>query len=461
MPPKQLKKFCRLTKYIEQTNRDFYQVIDDLCLQHHFKANRNSNGVTLLMCDKKLMQTIVNAAYSTEPEKAQHMVKSIILQSYFPDADSFSNNEPINLLNQRLSVESVKGDKVHLSNGFVLEKDSNFVPLGYNENTAVWHLKGAGKLPLSGSPAEARPAKMEKSGGGLFGNSRSKLHKLLESRYNRDNTINVYMQKVYLQLGVLQRSGKLNPELLNYLGNDEITDSYLLDMYCSKHHDQCFKIVYTCLGAASGKCPEQVATITLKMYQDRKAEIVKSLGGQGNASDRRPADLFSNVRSALDVRDKVISFYGHNKEIMGKDLFIVFSNVCKELWQSDPSMYNNYAYLASSVYKHPKDIIAHDHDVARDLSLYGNLLKSDVLFFSPEGKFETYPAGYDSSLKYIPSPVEMKKYSLNAIQESYRTIVKTGGDGELAAALQQAGFNLPSMPDIQMPDIQMPTMPDF
>jgi hypothetical protein len=50
---------------------------------HYFKPGRNANGITFLYPkEKAYRQKIVNAAYSTDPNVAVDMIKSLVLQGY-------------------------------------------------------------------------------------------------------------------------------------------------------------------------------------------------------------------------------------------------------------------------------------------------------------------------------------------------------------------------------------------
>ena len=46
MPAKKVKKFCRVTKFLQQTDKDLHQALDDLCLFGLFRTR--GRGVTFL-----------------------------------------------------------------------------------------------------------------------------------------------------------------------------------------------------------------------------------------------------------------------------------------------------------------------------------------------------------------------------------------------------------------------------
>ena len=90
MPSKKVKKFCRVTKFLEQTDKDLYQALDDLCLFGLFRTR--GRGVTFLYpTDKSYRKKIIDSAYSNTPEKAVDMIRSLVLLDYLPSPNDFKN----------------------------------------------------------------------------------------------------------------------------------------------------------------------------------------------------------------------------------------------------------------------------------------------------------------------------------------------------------------------------------
>ncbi len=459
MPENKLKKFCQLTRYIKQIDKDLFQVLEDLCIMHYFKPGRDVNGITFLYPkEKSYRQKIINAAYSTSPEVAVNMIKSLIVQGYYPD-ESAMNNELVNLLGQKIEIEGSDSKGVKLVGGLMLVKDSAFVPMSHRENMSVFVLSGKGEIPLNGPSGSVRSPK---TGGGMCypNNRKSELHKLLVKKYCQELSLantdanshsnvvnNIYTKKVFLQLKMIQNSSVHLPELFKYLGNDEFSDSYLLDIYCEKYCSQHFDNLYKCLG--NGNCDHLDLGLSAKTrtdYLNRKAEIINEIASKYNISTKMEEystdKLFKGVLSPMDVRTRVGTFYSE-KEILGKDLFIVFSNLTKESWMlqsnSDEAceIFQNYAYLASSVYNDLKSLANQEFDPAYDLTLYGNLLMSDVLQYKPTVLLDDslIPSGY-SILQKSPVPTELQRYSLNHLAHNLSRKV-TGGayDSSISAML--------------------------
>jgi hypothetical protein len=301
--------------------------------------------------------------------------------------------------------------------------------MGYRDNMAIYVLSGKGEIPLNGPSGV--PQKKAAATGGSF-SQKSDLHKILEHKYSNEigEPNNIYVKKVVLQMKLLtdklQREGKSPQVLLDYLGNDEFSDSYLLDMYCEKHCQDSFSTLLKCLDGRDSR----VASIDAAQYIALKKGVV---GEGANDAVNRPESNVRNLVSPMDIRTRACGLY-NNKTRLGKDLFIVFCNLAKDMWMTEmdkASSFKNFAYLASKVYTKPTDLTNQEFDVARDLTLYGNLLKSDVLLYVPQAEFKS-PKLYVPDT--MPSPLDMTLYSLCGFVN--RT-VKTGGsdDPEVNALL--------------------------
>lgn len=430
-PNNSLKKFCKLSKYIEQTEPGLFKVFDDLCLLRYLNPVRGSPGITFLMPkEKSYIQKIINTAYSTEPDVAVNMIKALILQDYYPNFSAFGS-KAINLLNQKLDVKEVSEKYLKLASGLELTIDKAFVPMGYRDNMAVYTLSGKGEMPLTGQVV-AVEKRIEKSGGMKISSDKSTLHKLLENTYISEigKVDNIYVKKVYLQLKCLMENKDKDNSIKDYLGNDEISDSYLLDMHCDKHHPECFSILVKCLSSNSYK--DNLERITKDMYIAMKQNFVSTTNLV--AKDAKRLD---NIQSPIDVRMRVFRYYNDNKHRIGKDLFIVFCNIYKDIWMTDTDKqgsYKNFAYIASNVYTKCADIVKQEFDIAQDLTLYGNLLKSDVFMFEPQASFtqETVSLPIPTSM---PSPLEMSLYSLCGFTNQVQVAPVSGGDAELGYLL--------------------------
>jgi hypothetical protein len=407
---KQLKKFCKISKYIEQTDKDLFGVIDDLCLYHLLKPSRGSNGITFLFPnDKAYRQKIVKLAYSNEPDVAIKMLKTLILQDYYPTISSFGNGA-INLLNQKLDIKSSSEKEITLGNGLEIKTDSKFVPMGYRDNMAVYELSGKGEMPMDGAvvaiPSFDGKKNASKTGG--FSGGKHDLQKFLEKTYIAEigQCENIYVKKVYLQLKFLEamrENGTVH--ITDHLGNDEFSDSYLLDMYCENKFPASFSLILKTLTDSL-----VIKNITKDKYQSIKAKFCDA---PGNTYAKSPNRL-NRIQSPMDIRVRVHDLYKNDKAKIGKDLFIVFCNIQRDIWfteNNDIESFKTFAYIAAHVYTATSDILNSGFDIARDLSLYGNLLKSDVFMYSPQAAFNQGDVSLPIPTS-MPSPLDMSLYSL-------------------------------------------------
>jgi hypothetical protein len=427
-----LKKFCRLTKYVEQNNPDLYQVIEDLCIGHYFKPSRDANGITFLFPDKAYAQKIINAAYSTDPDVAVNMLKSLLVHGFYSSTADFKDGV-VNLLNQKIEIVDADDSSAKLSNGLVLKKDSAFVPMSYRENMAVFALSGKGEISTKGEMVSVERAK--RGGSSTLFSKKNDLHKLLENKYateiNNADRSNIYVKKVCLQLAAIQDNFPAG-QIAHCLGNDEFSDSYLLDMFCDKNCPAVFDTLCRALSSnISG-----VAKLTFEKYIVEKKKVVGE--GLNNKNVTRNESNLKGLHSPIDVRTKVCNIYGRDKHKLGIDLFIVFCNISKDLWKNDPidkeNEFRQFAYIASKIYVKPEDLVNQEFDPARDLTLYGNLLKSDVLKYVAQADFSSADSVNLKIVTSLPSPLEMSLFSLCYLTNHNATKV-TGGDAEIDALL--------------------------
>lgn len=419
---KSLKKFCNLSKYIKQNAPRLYDVFEDLCLLNYLRPARGANGITFLFPKEKAYRDkIIKEAYGPHPEVAVNMLRALILQDYYPSATSFNGNV-VNLLNQKLDITESSDKLVKLKSGLELTKDAKFEILGYRDNMAVYTLSGKGEVPLNGT-AVVMEKKVQKTGGSA-GSSKTCVQGLLRDTYSSEvgKYNNIYVKKVYLQLKFIEKcAGDISADIMEYLGNDEFTDSYLLDMYCEAKQPKCFEYLVKGLSADH---EAHLINITVDKYRALKNSIVAKYGSTTNSIDARTR--MENISSPMEIRERVLKLYNNDKKRIGKDLFIIFGNVCKDMWMTSldkVELYQVFEYLASKIYTCCTDILNHAFDAARDLTLYGNLLKSDVLMFNPANT-SNLPIP-----EYMPSPLDMNLFSMSGYIAKL-TVQPTTGGGE-------------------------------
>lgn len=437
MASKTPTKFCRLLRYIIELDRDFVTAVEDTCQGYLFKPARGSTGVTFLYpVDKAYRKKIIDGTFTADPETSIEMIKSLVIIGYYPSTADF-NGGVINALHQKIEITSADDKTATLANGLTITKDTKFIPMGSRENMAVYKLEGKGMIPLDGESVEVEAKKPKRISGGFHpGYGKKQLQKLLEDKYRDEigHSENIYVKKVVYHLRLLQKNGVSAQKLINYLGNDEISDSYLLDMYCQENCGDCFKTLYTCLQ------PEHEIRAAQNTREKYIAERRNLLGSENhNDTVVRKPEIFHGIRGPIELRAAVRKIYQNDEKRLGKDLLIVFCNVSKDVWISDIPFdaglddYLQFSYVMRNIYTSPEVIANQGIDAALVLTIFGNLLKSDVLNYKPQAEHKT------STLRIvekIPSPLEMTQYSLCCLVNTYKE-VKTGGNADVAFLLGQ------------------------
>jgi hypothetical protein len=460
MPTHKLKKFCRLTQYIEQTDKTLFQAIEDLCALGYFKPSYGSDGITFLYPSSKSYVTkIVNGAYSKNDKEyntAKDMISSLILNKYYPDTKSLGS-EVVNKLGHRMQVtHSAKGAMIGKDITLTLDKDFVSPPdqspdRPSRNKMSVFTLSGKGEIPLTkGSFGITRnePKKEVKKGGHRPAMSaRKNLQEQLAANYriNLKDPENIFVKKVCLQLKMITKNG-CRADLLEYLGNDEISDSFLLDMYCSKHCPDCFSklsVAIECFTDPGQGAHTNVGAYTDKVsyagYTDLKKKIIVDCGGGSEAQRPKVPDLFKYIKNLREICDKIDNLYLGKEERLGRDTFIVFCNIQKDGWLSAASpedsaeIFEAFFLLAHEIYLTREDLLMRDKefsDFAWDMQIYGNLFKSDILLYEPYVVTEPYTAG-------IPPPEELKEFSLSGhILHLRNSPPKSGGSATCHSVLQ-------------------------
>jgi hypothetical protein len=168
-----LKKFCKITRYIEQIDGELSQMIADLCLDRLF-IPRGVNGITFLYPkEPSYRKEIIASAYSDNPEKAIQMLESLIVLDYLPRPGDFvlKKDDIPNSLRQKIEITSADASSVKLACGAILKPDPGFAPISTRENMAVYYLTGT-QIPLNGSKATMKYASKRrgtKTKGGYHG----------------------------------------------------------------------------------------------------------------------------------------------------------------------------------------------------------------------------------------------------------------------------------------------------
>jgi hypothetical protein len=140
---KQLKKFCRITKYIEKTDPKLYEILDDLCMLGAFRPRRGHSGTTFLWPSKDTVSDLDKMRYTDDIDKGCDIVLAHIVHDYLPNAAAWNSKKSDipNGSSKKVDVKAVAGSKVTLADGAELEHDDRFRTFRTDgENQTVWRV---------------------------------------------------------------------------------------------------------------------------------------------------------------------------------------------------------------------------------------------------------------------------------------------------------------------------------
>ena len=437
MPSNKLKKFCRLSKYLEQSDKEFYQALDDLCLLGLLRVR--GNGVTLLYpTNKTLRKTFVKYAYSNEPEKAVDMFKTLVLLDFLPKTTDFKPNADIaNAHHKKLEVKSSESKGVELKSGHKLELAKDFANMRKDEPVAVYHLSGTGELPNTGSRVDTKTMQQKNIRGGTQGGNetRMKIAEKVEKLYNEsllsdDDT----KRKIYRTIvsSIYEFAVKNNTyrylikpricatarasfySIVNPYGdNDPEIDSFLLDMGLS----------------AIINCNDTECIVKLSNHEDYDKNLTELVGKMDTNLDERvekQSGLLKDVLTA-DVKQKVSDAYD-DKDRLYRDLLTIYCYLSTINEKYDDKYFHDcFAYSMKNLFN-KKDCFNSQTDLVANVVLYQTLLKSDVFLFEPgASKDQISSAGYADLDDVFPDPTDKNLFT---VQYNNQINVRGGGENE-------------------------------
>ena len=140
---KQLKKFCRITKYIEKTDPKLFEILEDLCALSSIRPRRGHSGISFIYPSKATIEKIDKLRYSDQIESGVDIVLGHVIHDFLKTpADWNAKKSDIpNGLDKKVEVKEVKGTKIILADGAELELDTKFVPFSERgNNQAVYRV---------------------------------------------------------------------------------------------------------------------------------------------------------------------------------------------------------------------------------------------------------------------------------------------------------------------------------
>lgn len=442
--PRQVKKFCRLTKYLQQTDKSLYQVFDDLCLFSLF-SKRGGRGITFLYpAGKSYRKKIIELAYSNTPEKAVDMIKALVLMDYLPSTSDFeSKKDDIpNSLRKKLDVESADSKVVKLKGGLKLEAEKKYIKLYDNDNTAVYILSGSGFLPTTGTASSMKYTQQSAvsiKGGYTGGNNiKSTLEAFVNEKYKEN--VNVYKNVVAVICKFAVKS------------DDKELQNRVYSGLCATHKASYYNLV----NPYSNKDPYGIGNVfNMLLNLIDEWDLVKEKDFQ-NAIDelielihkKTSIDIESKIQANVNEQNKILkecinhiqyvahikTAYNNNERALYKDLLTVYCYLDTIYSEVDNDYHINcFIPVMKYLFNDERFLINNSNDLGNTLTLYGNLLKSDAFKYIPtkssqEG-LKVKEKGFKNLGNELPPP---KSETLYTIQYNSTIKIKGGGQSSIA-----------------------------
>ncbi len=440
----------KLTQYLEQLDHDLYQVFDDLCLFSLFRVR--GAGVTFLYpTDKTYRRKIINKAYSTNPEDAVDMIKSLVLLDYLPTPTEFANkrDDIPNAHRKRLEVATADRQLVTLASGHTLTVDKNFTRYRQDDPVAVYTLDGKGIMPSGEVASDMKYAntRTKHQSSAKKNTPEKELAEYIETLYNKRQFSGVYRGVMGMVYGCIASNG--NSSLAKIVYNSICASSrasfYNIVAPYSLERNYDISTVLENSGICQlGKHSSSVVRKALHSGNDKHdANLAAVIELSGMNPESRAAQLqkrnklrnklFSMINNPIDAKTVVAKTYGSNVSGLYKDLLTMYCHICEGEEFGDRGAFNNFLFSIKNVFNHKNSFTKTSTETGFALTMYYNLLKSDAFLYVPvlaKNELEKNKSGecIYSSLDYrLPSP---NSVSLFTIQFNESTHTTTGGSSD-------------------------------
>jgi hypothetical protein len=136
-------KQCSISNYIKQVDKELDNLLNKVfCAGRLFRPRSGTPGITFLRPTGSVLKKLRDMALGDGAMGADEALRSMVLHDYLPNAQAFAERKEAipTSLRRKLPVKEIKGEKIILENGAVLEPDKKFVPREDRQNMAVWLL---------------------------------------------------------------------------------------------------------------------------------------------------------------------------------------------------------------------------------------------------------------------------------------------------------------------------------
>lgn len=465
MPAKKVKKFCRLAKFLEQSDKDLYQAFDDLCLLGLFRVR--GRGLTFLYpADKAYRKKIIDHAYSNNPEKAVEMVKCLVLLDFLPNSSDFNSKKDDipNSHHKKLEVESADAKEVKLKSGHKLVVDKTYIPLRSGEPIAVYQLTGKGELPTTGTSSSMK-YNNESSGNKRGGYSHDGGGSLDNFSFNKSDVIKLTRcVEHYYAIGSSDDNRCIYRCVLSliygYAMSDECDKNTRYDIYgriCASPRASFYSILapwsleknYNIDNLISSSGLNEIVTCsqgnisglvnkckTSNSYDTNLNALIDKCRTENNIvdistmvtnRDETRKKLIPRITSPLLSKTEILKSYGNDTSRLYKDLLTVFCYLSASYEKSDTSYYTrSFTYSMENIFNHNNSFSDSVNQSAYNLSIFYNLVKSDAFLYTPLTSNESnlVTNQYKDFSTELPTPNDVSLYTIQ-----FSDIAKKGGGG--------------------------------
>ena len=446
MPPKKLKKFCGITKFIQQNDKDLHQALDDLCLFGLFRPR--GRGVTFLYpSDKAYRKKIIDHAYSNNPEKAVDMVRALVLLDYLPSPADFKNKKDdiSNALHKKLEVDSADAKEVKLKSGHKLVIEATYKHLRDGDPVALYTMSGKGELPTTGTASTMKynNSKSDIRTGGAHVSDAVAITNFVETSYiagnkniykavvcliykavTDDNTYADVCEEIYSRICATARASFYNIlrpwNKERNLKIDELINKIRLVQITNIEPD---------------KTTTLIQTYGVNEYTEHLTKLITQMGKPTDTSRRDEIQnkLLIDIRNPTGARLAVLNVYQtfYNTidketvmEYIYRDLLTVYCYLSALNEQTDTYYFNTtFRFVMKHIFNHNNSFSESCNETVYNLSMFYNLVKSDVFLYTPVYD-SSQIHGYQDLGGGLPTPNDDTKFTTQ-----FNTVVLVEGGG--------------------------------
>jgi hypothetical protein len=407
-----------IANYLESLDKDLYQSFDDLDI---FNLINYKKGLTFLYpTSNKIKKKIIKLAYSNSPEKAIDIIKSLFLLDYLPKITSFKKNIIANSMFKKLIIKEITKDKVIFNDASELEVDEKFNELGKNVN--VYRLLGDSE-PLYGDDINIKNLKNNDD----IKSDLKKITKILERHYVKGNKYVYYIAMAY----VYKQSLDLNFHKYIYenLCAIEMASFYnILNPYGNSTDKPSSNITSEVIGGLIKICGNlnsyNINNVIQKWKTYRDEIITKNRSANfkelWDKKYKEQLKILNSSGTAIQYVQNTKKYYNNDNKLAA-DLLTIYCYISQIQDSYDKDNFiNGFIFTMEHCFNDIKNIIQNYNDTANNITLYGNLLKSDIYKYIPTLSSENLQDSKETTyiqLADLPDPMEIK--SLFTIEKKH------------------------------------------